>query len=144
MTNEILLQRAKRPKGIILLVLIFYGAAALVVISALATGGTTVVPSDMAAIITIYLIILAWGLWRMYRWAWLATLIMFALSTFYVLSNAALLGESGEITYVQIVSPLLFIGVWLWYLIQPKVRHVYMGNGWIENQNSEIKNQNDE
>lgn len=132
MSDEPQLERAKRPKGIVLLVLLFYGAAALVVISALATGGTTSVPSDLAAVITIYLVIIAWGLWRMYRWAWIATLIMFSLSTFYVLSNAALLSENGQITFVQLFSPLLFIGLSLWYLLQPGVRRVYLNNGWLE------------
>lgn len=127
-SQEIKLRRAKRPKGIVLMVLAFYGAAALVVISALATGGTDVMPSDVASVVTIYLIALAFGLWRLWRWAWFATVIMFVLSTFYVFSNAQLLGNS--IISIEVLSPLLLIVLALGYLLSKDIRTIYLRNGW--------------
>lgn len=126
--EAIKLRRAKRPKGIVLMVVALYGAAALVVISALATGGSDVMPSDVASVVTIYLIALAFGLWRLWRWSWFATVIMFILSTFYVLSNAQLLGNS--IVSVEVISPLLLIGLALGYLLSKDIRTVYLRNGW--------------
>ncbi|KPL81268.1 hypothetical protein [Herpetosiphon geysericola] len=126
--EAIKLRRAKRPKGIVLMVVALYGAAALVVISALATGGSDVMPSDVASVVTIYLIALAFGLWRLWRWSWFATVIMFILSTFYVLSNAQLLGNS--ILSVEVISPLLLIVLALGYLLSKDIRTVYLRNGW--------------
>ncbi|WP_110519046.1 hypothetical protein [Herpetosiphon llansteffanensis] len=126
--EAIKLRRAKRPKGIVLMVVALYGAAALVVISALATGGSDVMPSDVASVVTIYLIALAFGLWRLWRWSWFATVIMFILSTFYVLSNAQLLGNS--IVSVEVISPLLLIVLALGYLLSKDIRTVYLRNGW--------------
>jgi hypothetical protein len=122
-------RRAKRPRGIILLVLLFYTAAALVVISILATGEKAM-PSDIGALITLYLLVLAWGLWKLFRWAWFATLIMFALSAVYILSGAELLGAA--VTDLPVLAPLGFIAVSFVYLISPNVRGVYLKNGWID------------
>lgn len=122
-------RRAKRPRGIIMLVLLFYTAAALVVISILATGEKAM-PSDIGALITIYLLVLAWGLWKLFRWAWFATLIMFVLSAVYILSGAELLGAA--LTDLTILVPLGFIAVSFVYLISPGVRGVYLKNGWID------------
>ena len=126
--ETIKVRRAKRPKGIVLMVVAFYGAAALVVISALATGGTDVMPSDIASLVTIYLIALAFGLWRLWRWSWFATVIMFILSTFYVLSDAQRLGNS--LFSTQVLPPLLLIVVSLGYLLSKDIRTVYLRNGW--------------
>lgn len=123
------LRRAKRPRGIIMLVLLFYTAAALVVISVLATSEKAI-PGDIGALVTIYLLVLAWGLWKMFRWAWFATLIMFVLSTFYIFSGATLFNQS--LTDITIIIPLAFIALFFVYLLSPKVRSVYLKNGWIE------------
>ncbi len=128
MSEDVQLRRAKRPRGVILLVVLFYIAAGLVVVSALATGEERL-PSDISALVTIYLLVLAWGLWKLFRWAWFATLIMFALSTFSILSDATLIGESlGAIT---VLIPLGSIALALAYLLSPKVRRVYLSNGWV-------------
>ncbi len=123
------LRRAKRPRGIIMLVLLLYTAAALVVISILATSEQAI-PGDIGALVTLYLLILAWGLWKMFRWAWFATLIMFILSTFYIFSGATLISQS--LTSITILVPLGFIAVFFVYLLSPKVRSVYLKNGWLE------------
>lgn len=123
------LRRAKRPRGIIMLVLLFYTAAALVVISVLATNEQAI-RGDIGTLITMYLLVLAWGLWKMFRWAWFATLIMFILSTFYIFSNATLFNQS--LTDITIIVPLAFIALFFVYLLSPKVRSVYLKNGWIE------------
>ena len=128
MSEDIELRRAKRPKGVIALVVLFYIAAGLVVVSALATGEERL-RSDISAVVTIYLLILAWGLWKLFRWAWFATLIMFVLSTFYILSNATLLGES--LLDPAVFTPLGFIAVALAYLLSPGVRRAYLKNGWV-------------
>jgi hypothetical protein len=122
-------RRAKRPRGIILLVLLFYTAAALVVISILATSEEAI-RGDIGALITLCLVALAWGLWKLYRWAWFATLIMFVFSTVNILSGARLLGTS--VTDVTVLAPLGFIAVSFVYLISPNVRGVYLKNGWID------------
>ncbi len=120
--------RAKRPKGITVLVLVFYGAAALVVISALATGEQNI-PSDISALITLYLLVLAWGLWKLYRWAWYSTLIMFVLSMIYLLSNGQ---RSGEPLFgIAVGVPIGCILLTLAYLLSTKVRQVYLHNGWM-------------
>ncbi len=128
MSADVQLRRAKRPKGVILLVILFYIAAGLVVVSALATGEERL-PSDISALVTIYLLVLAWGLWKLFRWAWFATLIMFGLSTFYILSDATLLGES--LADVTMLIPLGSIALALVYLLSPAVRRVYLSNGWV-------------
>ncbi|HEY1016581.1 MAG TPA: hypothetical protein VGE07_27970 [Herpetosiphonaceae bacterium] len=119
---EAALRRAKTPRGIMLLSLLFYAAAGLVVVATLATTQEPV-PGDIAALMTIYLVILGWGLWKLYRWAWFATLIMFALSTMRLISDAALSGAS-------IGFALLFIAIASAYLLWPKVRGIYLRNGW--------------
>lgn len=129
MSQDAPVRRAKRPKGVMLLVVLLYIAAGLVVVSALATGEQRL-PSDVSTVITIYLLILAWGLWKLFRWAWFATLIMFVLSTFYILSNATLIGES--LTAIPVLVPLGFIAVALAYLLSPRVRQVYLQNGWLK------------
>jgi hypothetical protein len=129
MSEQLQLRRAKRPKGVIVLVVLFYIAAGLVVISALSTGEERL-PSDISSVVVLYLLILAWGLWKLLRWAWFATLIMFGLSTFYVLSNATLFGES--LFDGAVLMPLGFIALALVYLISPAVRRVYLKNGWVE------------
>lgn len=115
-------RRARIPKGIMLLSLLFYAAAGLVIVATLATTQEPV-PGDIAALMTIYLSILGWGLWKLYRWAWFATLIMFALSTMRLISDAALSGAS-------IGFALLFIAIASGYLLWPEVRGIYLRNGW--------------
>lgn len=128
MSEHVPARRAKRPRGIIMLVLLFYTAAALVVIAVLATSEQAI-RGDIGSLITLCLVALAWGLWKMYRWAWFATLIMFAFSTVNVLSGARL--EGVGLSDVTVLVPLGFIAVTFVYLISPNVRRVYLNNGWI-------------
>jgi hypothetical protein len=129
MSNEPKLRRATRPKGIVVLVLLLYLAAGLVVLSSI-IGGDTIIPSDITALITICFLVLAWGLWKLFRWAWSATIIMFILNSFYILSNG-----------LRTATPLISLGVGLpivvaltiiAYLLSEKVRRVYWANGWEE------------
>jgi len=128
MSEQVPARRAKRPRGIILLVLLFYAAAALVVIAILATSEQAM-RGDIGSLITLCLVALAWGLWKMYRWAWVATLIMFVLSTVNILSGARYDGV--PLSDVTVLVPLGFIAVSFVYLISPNVRRVYLSNGWI-------------
>ena len=128
MSEQVPARRAKRPRGVILLVLLFYTAAALVVIAILATSEQSM-PGDIGALVTLCLIALAWGLWKLFRWAWFATLIMFVISTFYILSSARFDGLA--VTDVTVLVPLGFIAVSFVYLISPNVRRVYLNNGWF-------------
>ena len=115
-------RRAQRPKGIILLTLLFYAAALLVVVASLAAAEFTI-PSDIVALTSIYLFILGWGLWKLYRWAWFATLIMLGLSVIRLLSDAALVNQ-------PIGWAMIFIAVCSSYLLWPNVRRTYLSNGW--------------
>lgn len=116
-------QRARRPRGIVVLVGLFYLAAGLVLVSAVATG-EELLPTDIATLVVLYLLVLAWGLWRLYRWAWFSTLIMFGLSVPYLLSNAELLNQ-------PIIWPMIFIAISAAYLLWPNVRRVYLNNGYL-------------
>ena len=129
MSQEPKLRRATRPKGIVVLVLLLYLAAGLVVLSAL-IGGDSIIPSDITALITICFLILAWGLWKLFRWAWSATIIMFILNSFYILSNGVRTGT--PLVSIAVGVPILFALGTLVYLLSEKVRRVYWANGWEE------------
>ena len=129
MSAESSVVRAKRPMGITLLVIVFYGSAALAVLSALATGDETI-PSDITTLITLYMIALAWGLWKLYRWAWYATLIMFSLSVIYLLSMGRLINQT--LWSIPIGVPIVFAVLCIIYLVSAGVRRVYLHNGWVQ------------
>lgn len=129
MSQEPQLRRATRPKGIVGLVLLLYLFAGLVVLSAV-IGGDTLIPSDITALITICLLVLAWGLWKLYRWAWSATIIMFILNSFYVLSNG--LRSRTPLLSLGVGLPIAVAFAILVYLLSEKVRRIYWANGWEE------------
>jgi uncharacterized membrane protein len=114
-------ERTKVPRGVIFLGLMLYmggliSAATGLVLSADALNG---LPRWVPLTGSIVLMVLATGLFRRRRWAYLSMLSFILVSAFYLLRGTA---ERGENTIVG----LTILAIIAAYLLWPKVRSVYL------------------
>src|SRR5215213_1202502 len=118
-------RRRRRPLGVVILVVLELITAALI-LTALLFGGQVELPRvstesdpEFAAIVAAIDLVLAFGLWRLQRWAWTGVMIWRGLV---FLSLDLIAYAQGESPYVE----LLFSIVIVFYLNQSEVQRAFL------------------
>lgn len=117
-------QRAARsvPRGVILIAILFivgaFFSTGLGLLVPQATLDTADLPRSLLVVGGLLTALLAYGLLRLRRWAWAATLSFLVVNAFFLLLNALALGAP---QYVGL-GLLMIVGV---YLLLPRVRAVF-------------------
>jgi hypothetical protein len=113
--------KKRRPLAISLLALlmVLIGGIWLLAAIALPLLGVPLAPWYILLGAAAYFLIVGWGLWGVRRWAYLAALLMCVVLSFYQIRAAVLLGQN-------VLVPLLVLAVIFAYLIQPRVRAVFL------------------
>ena len=111
----------KLPRGVyVLAVLLFLGGGFMLLAAiVLPIQGTNLVPWYVYLAYAAYLLVVGWGLWGARRWAYIAALLMCLVLAFYQLQTAVVLRKNA-------LFPFLGLAVAFGYLIQPKVRAVFL------------------
>ena len=109
------------PRGVYALaVLLFLGGGFMLLAAiVLPIQGTSLVPWYIYLAYAAYLLVVGWGLWGARRWAYIAALLMCLVLAFYQLQAAVVLRKNA-------LFPFLGLAVAFGYLIQPKVRAVFL------------------
>jgi hypothetical protein len=121
----------KLPRGVYALALLLFLGGGIMLLAAivLPIQGTNLVPWYIYLAYAAYLLTVGWGLWGARRWAYLAALIMCLVLAFYQLQTAVVLQKNA-------LFPFLGLAIVFGYLIQPKVRAVFLRPA-IEEANAE-------
>jgi hypothetical protein len=111
----------KLPRGVYILALLLFMAGGVMLLAAivLPIQGTNLVPWYVYLAYAAYLIVVGWGLWGARRWAYLAALLMCVVLGFYQLQTAVVLRKNA-------LLPFLALAVIFGYLIQPKLRAIFL------------------
>ena len=111
----------KLPRGVYVLALLLFlgGGIMLLATIILPIQGTNLVPWYIYLAYAAYLLTVGWGLWGARRWAYLAALIMCVVLAFYQLQTAVVLQKNA-------LFPFLGLAIIFGYLIQPKVREIFL------------------
>jgi hypothetical protein len=111
----------KLPRGVYILALLLFLAGGVMLLAAivLPIQGTNIVPWYIYLAYAAYLIVVGWGLWGARRWAYLAALLMCVVLAFYQLQTAIVLQKNA-------LLPFLAVAVIFGYLIQPKLRAIFL------------------
>ena len=111
----------KLPRGVYALALLLFLGGGIMLLAAivLPIQGTNLVPWYIYLAYAAYLLTVGWGLWGARRWAYLAALIMCLVLAFYQLQTAVVLQKNA-------LFPFLGLAIVFGYLIQPKVRAVFL------------------
>jgi hypothetical protein len=111
----------KLPRGVYALALLLFLGGGIMLLAAivLPIQGTNLVPWYIYLSYAAYLLTVGWGLWGARRWAYLAALIMCLVLAFYQLQTAVVLQKNA-------LFPFLGLAIVFVYLIQPKVRTVFL------------------
>ena len=113
--------RKQRPLGVALLALLMFlvGAIWLLAAVALPLLGAPLAPWYILLGAAAYFLVVGWGLWGARRWAYLAALLMCLVLGFYQIRAGLLLGRN-------VLAPLLLLAAIFGYLVQPRVRRVFL------------------
>src|SRR4051812_19889006 len=105
----------KLPRGVYALALLLFLAGGVMLLAAiiLPIQGTNLAPWYVYLLYAAYLLLVGWGLWGAKRWAYLATLLMCVVLSFYQLRAAIVLGQNALFQFLGLV-------VIFGYLLQPK------------------------
>lgn len=119
----------KLPRGVYVLALLLFLGGGIMLLAAivLPIQGTNLVPWYIYLAYAAYLLTVGWGLWGARRWAYLAALIMCVVLAFYQLQTAVVLQKNA-------LFPFLGLAIVFGYLIQPKVRRVFLHSATTETQ----------
>src|SRR5215212_11270380 len=111
----------KLPRGVYILALLLFLGGGIMLLAAiiLPIQGTNLVPWYIYLAYAAYLIAVGWGLWGERRWAYLAALLMCVVLGFYQLQTAVVLQKNA-------LFPFLALAVMFGYLIQPKLRAIFL------------------
>src|SRR5262245_25299604 len=114
----------KRPLGVALLALLLFLVGGIWLLSAVALPllGVPPVPWYIYLAAAAYFLVVGWGLWGVRRWAYIAALLMCVVLLFYQLQTAIVLQQN-------VFVPFLVLVVMFVYLVQPRVRTVFLGKG---------------
>jgi hypothetical protein len=108
------LSRVRRPRGVLVLALLLFLFAGVGLLAALLPQlREPEVPTPVYLVASLYFGMLGWGLLKLRRWAWYATLIAIAISAYFGVQ-------------LQLAS-LLFLAAAAAYLLWPKVRVAFLG-----------------
>lgn len=106
------------PRGILLIGLILLSAGVILTVTSISPNlRDPNIPSTMYLFAAFYFFLLGWGLLRLYRWAWYATIIAMAMSAYFI-SQYAPLSNPG--------ISLGFLGAIGVYLLLPTVRNQFL------------------
>ena len=119
----------KLPRGVYALALLLFLGGGIMLLEAivLPIQGTNLVPWYVYLAYAVYLLTVGWGLWGARRWAYLATLIMCLVLAFYQLQTAVVLQKNA-------LFPFLGLAIVFGYLIQPKLREIFLHSAAKETQ----------
>ncbi|HEU5097693.1 MAG TPA: hypothetical protein VFU22_01525 [Roseiflexaceae bacterium] len=119
----------KLPRGVYVLALLLFLGGGIMLLAAviLPIQGTNLVPWYIYLAYAAYLLTVGWGLWGARRWAYLAALIMCLVLAFYQLQIAVVLRKNA-------LFPFLGLAIVFGYLLQPKVRQIFLRSSAAEAQ----------
>jgi hypothetical protein len=111
----------KLPRGVYILASLLFLGGGIMLLAAivLPIQGTNLVPWYIYLAYAAYLLAIGWGLWGVRRWAYLAALLMCVVLGFYQLQTAVVLQKNA-------LFPFLALAVIFGYLIQPKLRAIFL------------------
>ena len=111
----------KLPRGVYVLALLLFLGGGIMLLAAiiLPIQGTNLVPWYIYLAYAAYLMAVGWGLWGGRRWAYVAALLMCVVLGFYQLQIAVVLQKNA-------LFPFLVLAVMFGYLIQPKLRAIFL------------------
>jgi hypothetical protein len=111
----------KLPRGVYALALLLFLGGGIMLLAAivLPIQGTNLAPWYIYLAYAAYLLVVGWGLWGARRWAYLAALLMCLVLAFYQIQTAVVLQKNALFQF-------LALAVAFGYLIQPKVREVFL------------------
>ena len=111
----------KLPRGVYIIALLLFLGGGIMLLAAivLPIQGANLVPWYIYLAYAAYLLAVGWGLWGARRWAYLAALLMCVVLGFYQLRTAVVLQKNA-------LFPFLALAVILGYLIQPKLRAIFL------------------
>jgi hypothetical protein len=111
----------KLPRGVYILASLLFLAGGIMLLAAivLPIQGANLVPWYIYLAYAAYLLAVGWGLWGARRWAYLAALLMCVVLGFYQLRIAVVLQKNA-------LLPFLALAVIFGYLIQPKLRALFL------------------
>jgi hypothetical protein len=111
----------KLPRGVYILALLLFLGSGIMLLAAivLPIQGTNLVPWYIYLAYAVYLLAVGWGLWGARRWAYFAALLMCVVLGFYQLQTAVVLQKNA-------LFPFLALAVIFGYLIQPKLRAIFL------------------
>ena len=129
MNDQLEKEQPKLPRGVYALALLLFLGGGIMLLAAivLPIQGTNLVPWYIYLAYAAYLLTVGWGLWGARRWAYLAALIMCLVLAFYQLQTAVVLQRNA-------LFPFLGLAIVFGYLIQPKVRAVFLRSSAPETQ----------
>ena len=112
----------KLPRGVYILALLLFLGGGIMLLAAivLPIQGANLVPWYIYLAYAAYLLAVGWGLWGARRWAYLTALLMCVVLGFYQLQTAIVLQKNA-------LLPFLALAVVFGYLIQPKLRAIFLG-----------------
>jgi hypothetical protein len=111
----------KLPRGVYILAMLLFLGGGIMLLAAivLPIQGSNLVPWYIYLAYAAYLIAIGWGLWGARRWAYIAALLMCIVLGFYQLQTAVVLQKNA-------LLPFLALAVIFGYLIQPKLRAIFL------------------
>src|SRR6476660_4164189 len=111
----------KLPRGVYIIALLLFLGGGIMLLAAiiLPIQGTNLVPWYIYLAYAAYLMAVGWGLWGGRRWAYVAALLMCVVLGFYQLQIAVVLQKNA-------LFPFLVLAVMFGYLVQPKLRAVFL------------------
>lgn len=114
-------QRPRRPRGVIILSLMLTSFGLVLALAGM-VAPSPAIPAMAYAGGTLYFFILAWGLMKLRRWAWFATLIAMAIAGTELALTPVMTGRTA-------LAPMAFLALGALYLLLPNVRTVFLSGG---------------